>query len=189
MAVATRRPCTASPAGVDAETVGVMRHFATGVTVLTCGLGESAQGVTVSTFSTVPGKPPMACVALRSGSRALAAMAQSPTFVANGLAAEQEALARHFARRARPSGLDQLPAQAWLDVRTDQVPRLRGAIAWLECRPELTVPFSDHELLIARVVSAVHRGGTPLINFDGQLHCGPLTPTIRPGERDGKDTS
>ncbi|QDQ09662.1 flavin reductase family protein [Streptomyces spectabilis] len=185
MALATRRPAPYAAAGADADVVAAIRHFATGVTVLTCGVGEDAEGVTVSTFSTVPGHPPMACVALRSGSRALRAMAKSPTFVANGLAAEQEALARHFARRTRPSGLDQLPAKAWLDdPAAEGVPRLSGAVAWLECRPERTVTVSDHELLIARVVSAVHRGGTPLVTFAGELHSGPSTPTARPRERD-----
>ncbi|WP_051854595.1 flavin reductase family protein [Streptomyces sp. NRRL B-1347] len=184
MALATRRPAPHAAACAAADVVSAMRHFATGVTVLTCGVGEDAEGVTVSTFSAVPGHPPMACVALRSGSRALRAVAQSPAFVANGLAAGQEALARHFARRTRPSGLSQLPPKAWLDDPADGVPRLSGAVAWLECRPERTVVLSDHELLIARVVSAVHRGGTPLVTFAGELHSGPSTPAFRPRERD-----
>ncbi|MEI5524963.1 flavin reductase family protein [Streptomyces brasiliscabiei] len=189
MAVATRRPAATAPAGTDAAVVTAMRHFVTGVTVLTCGAGDTAEGVTVSTFSTVPGSPPMACVALRGGSRGLRALASSRLFVANGLGAEQESLARHFARRDRPSGLDQLPAGAWLGDPADEVPRLSGAVAWLECRPERTIPFSDHELLVARVVSAVHSGHAPLVNFAGELRPGPSTPTFRHTERDRKGTS
>jgi flavin reductase (DIM6/NTAB) family NADH-FMN oxidoreductase RutF len=184
MALATRRSPSTAPARADAAIVTAMRHFVTGVAVLTCGVGDDAEGVTVSTFSTVPGDPPMACVALRSGSRGLRAMVNSRVFVANGLAAEQEPLARHFARRTRPSGLGQLPPEAWLGDPADEVPRLSGAVAWLECRPELTVPLSDHELVVARVVSAVHVGGTPLVNFADELHTGPSTPTFRPAERD-----
>lgn len=184
MALATRRPTATAPAGTDAAVVTAMRHFVTGVTVLTCGVGDAAEGVTVSTFGTVPGNPPMACVALRGGSRGLRAMTNSRVFVANGLAAGQEALARHFARRSRPSGLAQLPPEAWLGDPAGEVPRLRGAVAWLECRPERTVPFGDHELVVARVVSAVHSGGAPLVNFAGELYSGPSTPTFRHTERD-----
>lgn len=179
MAVATRRP---SPAAAT-EISTALRHFVTGVAVLTCGVGDAAEGVTVSTLSTIPGDPSMACVALRSGSRGLRALAGSPVFVANSLAAEQEALARYFARRGRPSGLGQLPSDAWLGDPAHDVPRLSGAVAWLECRPEFTVPLNDHELVVARVVSAVHGGGAPLVNFAGELHPGPSTSTFRPEER------
>ncbi|WP_151483510.1 flavin reductase family protein [Streptomyces albicerus] len=185
MALATRQSPSTARTADDTAVVTAMRHFVTGVTVLTCGVGDEAEGVTVSTFSTVPGEPPMACVALRSGSRGLRAMANSRVFVANGLAAAQEPLARHFARRGRPRGLGQLPPEAWLGGLADNVPRLSGAVAWLECRPELTVPLSDHELVVARVVSAVHSGGTPLVNFAYDLHSGPSTSAPRKGiERD-----
>ncbi|MGY0489119.1 flavin reductase family protein [Streptomyces sp. WG-D5] len=173
MAVATRHARATARAAGDTAVLTAMRHFVTGVTVLTCGVGEAAEGVTVSTFSTVPGEPPMACVALRRGSRGLRALANSPVFVANGLAATQEPLARHFASRRRPRGLGQLPPDAWLGDPGDDVPRIGGAVAWLECRPELTVPLSDHELLVAHVVSAVHTGAAPLVNFAHDLHPGP----------------
>ncbi|MEU6673226.1 flavin reductase family protein [Streptomyces sp. NPDC046925] len=173
MALAIRRARPASGAAGDTAVVTAMRHFVAGVTVLTCGVGDEAQGVTVSTFSTVPGDPPMACVALRTGSRGLRALANCPVFVANGLAAAQEPLARHFARRGRPRGLAQLPPDAWLGDPCDGVPRLSGAVAWLECRPELTVPLSDHELVVAEVVSAFHTGGTPLVTFAYDLRSGP----------------
>ncbi|WP_173311536.1 flavin reductase [Streptomyces fulvorobeus] len=132
----------------------------------------------------------MVCVMLRAGSRGLRAVAGSGVFVANSLAAGQEPLARHFARRTRPSGLGQLPPEAWLGVRADEVPRISGAVAWLECSPELTVPVGDHELVVARVVAAVHRGGAPLVNFADELHAGPSASasTFRHAGRDGEET-
>ncbi|WP_328635157.1 flavin reductase family protein [Streptomyces sp. NBC_00356] len=177
MAVATRRSSVTARAAGDTAVLTAMRHFVTGVTVLICGVGEAAEGVTVSTFSTVPGDPPMACVALRRGSRGLRALANSPVFVANALASTQEPLARHFAGRGRPRGLVQLPPDAWLGDPGDDVPRLSGAVAWLECRPELTIPLSDHELVVAQVVSAVHTGAAPLVNFAYDLHPGPVAPS------------
>jgi flavin reductase (DIM6/NTAB) family NADH-FMN oxidoreductase RutF len=181
MALATRRPHPAAAAG---DVAAALRHFVSGVAVLTCGVGDATEGVTVSTLSTIPGAPSRVCVALRSGSRGLRALAHSPAFVANSLAAGPEPLARHFARRSRSSGLGQLPPEAWLGDPAGGVPRLSGAVAWLECRPELTVPLSDHELVVARVVSAVHGSGAPLVNFAGELHPGPSTPTSHHGERD-----
>ncbi|MFG3257415.1 flavin reductase family protein [Streptomyces sp. NPDC048172] len=162
----------------DTGLVAVMRHFVTGVTVLTSGQGEETEGVTVSTFTVVTGAPPLACVALRSGSRGLRALLDAQVFVANGLSAGQEALARHFARRTRPRGLTQLPPTAWLagdDADgAEGLPRLSGAAAWLTCRTERTVALGDHELVVAHVVGAAHTDRPPLLSFADALHPGPM---------------
>ncbi|GAB2819344.1 flavin reductase family protein [Streptomyces daliensis] len=168
-----RRTVTTAPAPSDSARAA-MRSFVTGVSVLTCGTAEEVEGVTVSTLSVIPGEPPMVCAALRGGSRGLYALLHAQTFVANGLAADQEPLARHFAQRRRPRGLGQLPPESWTARAPEEVPRLSGAVAWLECRPETAVPAGDHELIVARVLSAVHTSGAPLVNFAGVLHCGPL---------------
>jgi flavin reductase (DIM6/NTAB) family NADH-FMN oxidoreductase RutF len=171
------------PVGAVAELDSVMRHFVTGVSVLTCGGPADAEGVTVSTLTTIPGDPPMVCVALRCGSRSLAALLAARIFVANGLAADHEHLARHFARRRRSAGLSQLPPDAWAEPSHTGVPRLRGTVSWLECRLVRTVLVGDHELVMARVLNGSASPGTPLVNFAGMLHPGrhrPPYPTRPP---------
>ncbi|MEU5366083.1 flavin reductase family protein [Streptomyces sp. NPDC005925] len=150
-----------------------MRHFVTGVTVLTCGSPAEAEGVTVSTLTTIPGDPPMVCVALRQGSRGLKSLLAAETFVANGLAADHEWLAHHFARRRRPKGLAQLAPRTWAEPSPNGAPRLQGAVSWLECRLERTVAAGDHELVMARVLTGAATVGAPLVNFAGVLHPGP----------------
>ncbi|MEU2506624.1 flavin reductase family protein [Streptomyces sp. NPDC007863] len=150
-----------------------VRNFVTGVAVLTYGSAEAAEGITVSTLIVIPGDPPMVCVALRCGSRGLSSLLAASTFMANGLAAEHEYLARHFARRHRPRGLDQLPPEAWAEPRTCAAPRLRGAVSWLECRIVRTVGVGGHELVMARVLSGAAGSGAPLVNFAGALLAGP----------------
>ncbi|MBT2381564.1 MULTISPECIES: flavin reductase family protein [unclassified Streptomyces] len=161
------------PAAVQAALNVTMRHFVTGVTVLTCGGPAEAEGVTVSTLTTIPGDPPMVCVALRRGSRGLGSLLAAQAFVANGLAADHEWLAQHFARRSRPTGLAQLPLRAWAEPSPHGAPRLRGAVSWLECRIERTVAAGDHELVMARVLTGAATARTPLVNFAGVLHAGP----------------
>ncbi|WP_413760379.1 flavin reductase family protein [Streptomyces sp. MMBL 11-3] len=156
-----------------------MRHLVTGVTVLTCGTAAEAEGVTVSTLTTVPGDPPMVCVALRQGSRGLAALLAAGGFVANGLAADHEWLARHFARRRRPRGLAQLPAGAWDAHPGEPGPRLRGAVCWLTCRLERTVAAGNHEFLFAGVLAGGSHATAPLVNFAGVLHAGLDSPSPR----------
>ncbi|MGW6568396.1 flavin reductase family protein [Streptomyces sp. NPDC054975] len=163
---------TVPAAARDALTT-TMRHFVTGVTVLTCGGPAEAEGVTVSTLTTIPGDPPMVCVALRQDSRGLAALLAAEAFVANGLAADHEWLAQHFASRRRPRGLAQLPPRAWAEPSPHGAPRLRGAVSWLECRLERTVTAGDHELVMARVLSGAVTAAAPLVNFAGALHAGP----------------
>ncbi|GGQ49009.1 flavin reductase family protein [Streptomyces mutabilis] len=160
-----------------AELNATMRHLVTGVTVLTCGTAAEAEGVTVSALTTIPGDPPMACAVLRRGSRGLESLLGAGVFVANGLAADHEWLARHFARHRRPKGLAQLPAEAWAEPTGHGGPRLRGAVCWLECRLERTVAAGDHELVMARVLAGGHTARPPLVNFAGALHPGPGSPS------------
>ncbi|MFE5796843.1 flavin reductase family protein [Streptomyces sp. NPDC056503] len=163
------------PAVDRAALTTTMRHFVTGVAVLTCGDPAEAEGTTVSTLTAIPGEPPMVSVALRRDSRGLAALLAAETFVANGLAADHEWLAQHFARRSRPRGLAQLPPRAWAEPSPLGVPRLQGAVSWLECRLERTVTMGDHELVMARVLSGSANTAAPLVNFAGTLHAGPST--------------
>ncbi|MDH6131833.1 flavin reductase (DIM6/NTAB) family NADH-FMN oxidoreductase RutF [Kitasatospora sp. MAA4] len=158
-----------------------IRRFLTSVAVLTSGDGEVVQGITVSTLALASVSPPMISVALRRGSRALDVLLDTPAFVANSLTAQQEPLARHFARPDRGYGLGQLPSAAWAGVSAQGVPMLAGAAAWLECRVDHVVPVGDHQLLLARVVGAARGTGSPLANFDGLLHA--QLPMPSPQER------
>jgi flavin reductase (DIM6/NTAB) family NADH-FMN oxidoreductase RutF len=112
----------------------------------------------------------MVSVALQRTGRGLAELLRTSSFVVNGLAAGQEALARHFARKDRGASGEEL----WAACTTEGVPLLDGAVGWLECRIERTVPAGDHELVLAEVVNAVCGTGIPLLNYGGHLHTPPI---------------
>lgn len=175
-AVGTRTRGAVWPEGSRAAGArATTRQFATGVSVLTCGEGERAHGVTVSTVALASMKPPMVSVALRRGSRGLGALLATKGFVVNALSDRQEPVALHFARPDRGEGLAAPGPAVWDGWSTDGVPLVAGAVGWLECRMERTVPAGDHELVLARVTGA--RLGTamvPLLNFAGALHRFPV---------------
>jgi len=140
---------------------------AAAVSVLTCGPAGRAHGVTVSTLSTASRRPPVVSVALRRGSRGLAALLATGRFAASGLSDRQTWLARRFAGPDRTDGWDLPDAHDLWDGRAScGAPLLREAVGWLECRVERTVPVGDHELVLARVLGARAGAGLPLLNTE-----------------------
>ncbi|MFG3103462.1 flavin reductase family protein [Streptomyces sp. NPDC048182] len=156
---------------VDAldATQAAVRRLATGVAVLTCGGPDTVEGVTVSTLVLASMRPPMVSVALREDSRGLKALLAHDGFVVNGLAAGQTVLARHFASKRRERGLAQLPVETWAGLSSHGVPRLTGAIAWLECDIVRSTAVGDHRIVFAEVLCGSRRGGPALVTVAGEL--------------------
>jgi flavin reductase (DIM6/NTAB) family NADH-FMN oxidoreductase RutF len=165
--VTARSRPAAWPTGARRATPqAVTRRFAAGVSVLTCGPEEAVHGVTVSTLAMASIEPPMISVALRRGSRGLAELLRTPSFAVNGLSVQQEALACYFARPDRGAGLGSPGREVWAGRTFGGVPLLGGAVGWLECRVERTVPAGDHELVLARVLNAARGSGPPLVSLN-----------------------
>ncbi|MFE2302545.1 flavin reductase family protein [Streptomyces sp. NPDC059445] len=181
-ALATERP-GGGPAGTQ-QTRSTVRRLATGVAVLTCGAPETVEGVTVSTVALASMEPPIISVALREDSRGLRTLLAHDRFVVNGLAAGQAFLADHFASRKRERGLDQLPAETWADPSSHGVPRLKDAVAWLECHIVRSTAVGDHRVVFAAVSHGSQGTGTPLVNFADELRPGRAAIRPQPVERD-----
>ena len=136
-------------------------HFATGVTVVTYEAGGESRGATMNSFTSVSIDPPLVLVSVARTARACEAMAGKP-FVVNVLAENQLDLAFHFAGKAKPGV--QIP---W--VERAGVPRLRGGVAWLECRPWAKYDGGDHVLFLGEVVRYDSRRGQPLLFYRGDF--------------------
>jgi flavin reductase (DIM6/NTAB) family NADH-FMN oxidoreductase RutF len=136
-------------------------QFVTGVTVVTYDLDGSPRGVTVNSFTSVSVDPPLILVSIARTARAAAGLRGSP-LVVNVLAADQHDLARHFAGQYQ-DGL-QIP---WSGHH--QLPRLRGAVAWIECRPYAEVDAGDHILFLSRVTAHHTLGREPLLFQTGEF--------------------
>lgn len=136
-------------------------RFATGVTVLTYGVGGERRGATINSFTSVSMDPPLVLVSLARSAKAAAHLPEQP-FVVNILGSAQLDVALHFAGRPQ-DGL----AVPWADA--GDVPRLRGTVAWLECKPWATYDGGDHVLVVGRVVRHDQRNGDPLLFHRGEF--------------------
>lgn len=182
-AVAEHRPGR-PPSGPTGSLQLAARHLVTGVAILTCGDPETVEGVTVSTVALASLKPPLISVALRENSRGLYTLLSRDGFVVNGLSAGQAPLAQHFASRRRTCGMGQLPPETWAGTSGHGVPRLRDAVAWLDCQVVRSTSVGDHRVVFADVLKAAPGGGVPLVNFAGVLSTGPSTTGPHHAERD-----
>jgi len=140
---------------------GCFGHFATGVTVVSYAADGEPRGATVNSFTSVSLDPPLLLVSLARTARACAALPDKP-FVVNVLAEDQLDLAMHFAGRTRPGF--EVP---WLEGAG--VPRLRGTVAWFECKPWAAYEGGDHVLHVGEIVHYDSHLGKPLLFYTGDF--------------------
>ncbi|WP_407842036.1 flavin reductase family protein (plasmid) [Streptomyces sp. DSM 116496] len=144
----------------------VCGNFATGVTVITSGSGETAAGATVNSFTSVSLDPPLVLICLHENSRLLPVVQESGGFVVNFLTHQQKPLAWAFAGR-QTARLEEVPHHA----SAGDLPVLSEALAYLECRLVTEYDGGDHAILLGEVVGV----GTPaeeedpLIFFQGSM--------------------
>jgi 3-hydroxy-9,10-secoandrosta-1,3,5(10)-triene-9,17-dione monooxygenase reductase component len=89
-------------------------------------------------------------------------LAAAGCFCVNVLASDQEGLARTFAN----SAADKFAGVGWTPG-ANGAPRLRGALAWIECSIEETYEAGDHYLVVARVHDLETGSGQPLVFYRG----------------------
>ena len=169
-------------AKADAEALrGAMRFFPTGITVVTSGSGERAEGMTANAVISVSLDPPLFLVSVHRDARLNPRIKEDGYFAVSLLADDQEGLSRLFASPERSSGL---PAVHSLGggYGTTGAPLAAGSLAAIECELESTYPGGDHELFLGRVVD-VKLGDTrkgPLVYHEGSY------PTLKGADRPGE---
>lgn len=144
----------------------VMRHWTTGVTVLTARDGAQAHGMTVNSFTSVSLDPPLVLVSLERNTRTHAFVERSQAFAVSILGAHQAALSDHFAGRHTETA-DRL-AGLPVDTALTGAPILRDNIGYLDCRVVAAHPAGTHTLFIAEVVAAqsISDEASPLVYFN-----------------------
>ncbi|MER6631841.1 flavin reductase family protein [Streptomyces sp. NPDC000987] len=143
--------------------------FTTGVTVITTGPEENADGTTVNSFTSVSLEPPLVLFCLHRKSRLRAPLEESGGFTVNFLSGRQQSLARSFAER-RADAFEGVPHH----FTADGLPVLSEALAYLACTTVDVHAAGDHDIVVGEVVdlSLPQHSQEPLIFFDGSL--GPL---------------
>lgn len=154
---------------LDARTLRRMfSAFATGVTVVTCG-GPTPHGMTANAFSSVSLDPPLVLVCVDRAAVMHGSLFDAEFFGVSVLAADQEAVARHFADRRRPLGMTQFESVDWVPGERTGVPLIADALAAFECRRWRGYDGGDHTIFVGRLLSASRRDPDALVFHDGRF--------------------
>jgi Kef-type K+ transport system membrane component KefB/flavin reductase (DIM6/NTAB) family NADH-FMN oxidoreductase RutF len=144
----------------------VCGHFATGVTVITSGAGDRADGTTVNSFTSVSLSPPLVLFCLHKESRLRPVIDELGTFVVNFLARPQERIAWAFAGK-QTAVMQDVPHR----LSEGGLPILTDALAFLGCRVVNEMDGGDHSIYLGHVeeLDVLQRTREPLIFFRGLM--------------------
>ncbi len=144
----------------------VMRHWATGITLITCEAPKGLHGITVNSFTSLSLDPPLALVCIDQKAKASHEIPAAGHFVVNFLGQDSQEVSDRFAGR-RPELAD--PFTGLSIGRTPAGhPMLPQALAYLDCTLRENLPGGDHLILVGDVISAtVLRSGDPLLFYGG----------------------
>jgi flavin reductase len=143
-----------------------MRHFPTGVSVVTSLRNGEPRGVTVSAFASVSANPPMVLICINREARSYLYISSSKIFCVNLLGGDQRHLAERFAAKLRENQFEGVP------YGTDKTGAavLRGTVAHFDCEVAEEHHAGSHSIFIGRVVSCSSRPGSPLGYYNGDFH-------------------
>jgi flavin reductase (DIM6/NTAB) family NADH-FMN oxidoreductase RutF len=113
------------------------------------GAGEPA-GLVVNSFTSVSLDPPLVGFFPANDSATWALIRAAGAFCVNILAADQEPLARIFARR----GVDRFHGVRWRPAPHTGSPVLDGVLGWIDCTLHAAVTTGDHDLALGLVRAA-----------------------------------
>ena len=154
------------PSADTAAFRNVMRHYPTGVTVVTSLREGEPRGMTLNAFSSVSVDPPMLLVCVNREARSYLYISSSHIFCVNLLASNQQELAERFAGKIRDNQFDGVP----YEIDVTGAPVLLGTIGHFDCEVVEEHHVSSHSIFIGRVVNCGARTGRPLGYFNGGYH-------------------
>jgi|SRR6185436_9800152 len=140
-------PAVAAPVSAD-DFRTALRHFPSGVTVVTLRASEQIHGLTVSAFASVSAAPPLIVVAIDHRHHAYELLArEGAVFAVNILHQEQRELSDRF---AWVKDEDRFARGRWTTAVTG-APVLADAAAWLDCTVHSNMPAGTHTLFVGEV--------------------------------------
>lgn len=149
------RAVAAPEATLAAALRGCLGRFVTGVAIVTFDApADEHRGITVNSFTSVSLAPPLILVSIAKTALCHEALASGIPFCVNVLGAEQEMLARQFARSGDGRSVQFLAGR--------RAPRLSGVLAHFECDPWRSYDGGDHTLVLGEVSDFDFRDGDAL---------------------------
>lgn len=143
-----------------------MRHFPTGVCVVTSLREGEPRGVTVSAFASVSADPPMVLICINREARSYLYISSSKIFCVNLLAGDQQHLAERFAGKLRENQFEGV----LYDTDVTGAAVLRGTVAHFDCEVAEEHHAGSHSIFIGKVLSSSSRPGSPLGYYNGEFH-------------------
>lgn len=129
-----------------------MRHFATGVAVLTVRDGDTIHGMTANAFTSVSKDPMLMLVCVMKESVTHELVERAKNFALNILGDDQRALAQRFAKQIP------VPADPFADIAHHRAatgaPIFDRAIAYVDCRVIAMHAGGDHTIFVGDVQAA-----------------------------------
>jgi flavin reductase (DIM6/NTAB) family NADH-FMN oxidoreductase RutF len=145
-----------------------MRRFPAPVAVVTTEVDAERFGLTVGSLVSLSLNPPLIGISIGKDSSSHEPIRRAEGWAVSLLAADQEAIAQHFARSGIP------PVALWIGVEVRdgaRGPLLTGALAWLECRTVSEHDAGDHTIFIGEVESSeLGKDGQGLVYRGGGYH-------------------
>ena len=144
-----------------------MRAFPSGLAVLSVDAGGQRVGLTVGSLISLSLSPPLVGVAVSRYAAIHELLREAGRFAFSLLAADQAALAQHFARGVPPIAM-------WHGIAAHEgetgAPLLDGALGWIECGLAAEHETGDHTLFVG-AVERVERGrGAPALVYVDQRY-------------------
>ncbi len=140
-----------------------LRHWASGVTIVTARAGDRVLGMTASAFSSVSLDPPLVLVCADKSAHTLPLIEEGRVFAVNVLGADQRELSTRFST----TGNEDVRFEG-LSCRTGPTgaPWLPGVLAVLDCRLYAAHDAGDHVIYVGEVVASESGEGEPLLYYD-----------------------
>ena len=142
----------------------VMGRFPTGVAVVTVDASGQRLGLTVGSLVTLSLEPPLLGFSVSQQAALHELLREAGGFAVSLLAADQEAVAQHFARGVPPIAM-------WSGVEVepgDGPPLLAGATGWLRGELRSATEAGTHTFFAGEVTEALAGPGSgPLLRLEG----------------------
>lgn len=147
---------------------GGLRHFATGVTLISVRDGDTRAGLTATAVCSVTAEPPRLVIFVNKNVTACHLIMQSGALCVNVMAADQEQIAKAFAGMIPAVYGEQRFDYGQWDTLVTGVPVLQQALANFDCRVVKVFEESTHQAFLCEVLATRERNdGEALIYLNG----------------------
>lgn len=147
----------------------VMRHWTTGVTVVSSRYQNVINGMTVSSFTSVSLEPKIISISLMKDSRTHSMILQSKVFGISILSEDQKEISEIFAGRVNEN--DNRFDETETFILVTGSPLIAGGLGYLDCKLIDVHDFGRNALLIGEVLALeIGNSKEPLLYFNKQYH-------------------